>query len=122
MSGRRRSTGWAAALVVVAAACTSGCGDQLGSARGDRVLRGGIRYVGGPNGAVDNQTYQPGRVDVTRDGQKADVAQLKPGERYEFNLRPGEYRLSTELGDAGCNRDVVIARASVDVDLICPIK
>ena len=121
MSGRRRSTGRAAALVVVAA-FAGGCGDQLGSAHGDRVLRGGIRYVGGPHGAVDNRTYQPGRVDVTRDGHKVDVAQLEPGERFEFNLRPGEYRLSTELGDAGCNRDVVIARASVDVDLICPIK
>jgi hypothetical protein len=111
-----------AALLLGAAALVGGCGDRIGSAHGD-VLRGGIHYAGGPGpGVLGQQAYQPGTVNLLRDGSTVDVAKLEPGDRFAFSVRPGKYRLSTQLGDLACERDVEVRQAVVVADLVCPVK
>jgi hypothetical protein len=114
---RRRAT-----VLVVVATFAGGCGDQIGSARGDHLLRGGIRYSGGPLLPIDAHSYEPGTVNLELDGHKVDVAKLKDGQRFTFKVRPGTYRLSTQLGDLGCERDVEVTAPVVDADLVCSVK
>jgi hypothetical protein len=111
-----------AAPLFLVAALAAGCGDQLGAARGDHVLRGGIHYAGGPAGAVDPRVDRPGTVDLLRDGEKVDEATLDDGERFAFKVRAGTYRLATRLGDVDCTRDVPVEREIVDADLMCAVK
>jgi hypothetical protein len=118
----RRSLARRGALLVLVAGLAGGCGEQIGSARGDHLLRGGIRYSGGPRLPVDEHSYEAGTVNLEHDGHKVDVAKLMEGQRFEFKVRPGKYRLSTQLGDLGCERDVEVTKAVVDADLTCSVK
>ena len=60
-------------------------------------------------------------MNLEHDGHEVDVAKLKEGQRFEFKVRPGKYRPSTQLGDLGWERDVEVTKAVVDADLTCSV-
>jgi hypothetical protein len=108
--------------VLAAAAFGGGCGDRLGSADGENVLRGGLYYVGGPSSAHDSDHPESGVVRLLRDGHTVAVQTLASGQNYDFHVQRGRYTLSIDLGDFDCTRDVAVDRAVVRTDLVCQIK
>jgi hypothetical protein len=109
-------------LAAVTGALFAGCGDQLGSAAGTNVLRGGIHYNGGPAPGVDSETNRPGTVRLSRDGHKVAEMTVKEGQPFSFSVQRGTYVLSTNLGDFDCTRDVRVDQPQVRADLECQIK
>jgi hypothetical protein len=68
------------------------------------LLRGGIRYSGGPLLPIDEHSYEAGTVNLEHDGHKVDVAELKDGQRFTFKVRPAS---------TGSRRNSVTSGASV---------
>lgn len=105
--------------MLAGAAFAGGCGD---SATGPNVLRGGISYAGGPAGADNAQTRQPGTVRLYRGSDKVAEDKVASGEAFEFSVALGKYRLSVNLGSFDCEREVRVDAPLVEADLECPIK
>ncbi len=114
--------GPATIAIVLAAVLAAGCGDQLGSAAGPNVLRGGVHYAGGPAPGVDAEVNQPGTVRLLRDGERVAEQKVDQGQEFSFSVQRGTYTLSVNLGDFDCTREVPVDRPEVDADILCQIK
>ena len=107
---------------MLAAVLAAGCGDQLGSASGPNVLKGG--YVGEPEAApgVNAEMNQPGTVRLLRDGERVAEQKVDQGQEFSFSVQRGlrrSVRLVPVALDAGGAR---LDPPEVDADILCQIK
>jgi hypothetical protein len=122
MSLRQRLAAALAALTL------AGCAGSPGHGSGaPGTLTGGIVYTGGAPGLTlgppGQRDYQPGVVEVRRDGRVVASQQVQEGEPYRFSLRPGVYDLHVQLGDLPCDRPAQVQPATTTTaDVICSIK
>ena len=129
--GLRSMSRLAVVLAIVVASTAGVAGSSTGAVRTQRDARivGAIHYKGGPHpfgpGKPAPPDARPGRVKVIdRHGRVVARRTVKQGQRYDFLLAPGRYRLVAHSGDAYCQPRKVRAPAgrTVTSNVDCGVK
>ena len=112
-----------AALAFLMAAL-SACASSGHTDAGVGGITGGVLYKGGPpQGLSLNNGYQPGDIELIRDGSVIVRRHVREGDPYEFAVSPGEYTVRVRLGDLTCSsRATVRSGQTTKVDVVCSIK
>jgi hypothetical protein len=84
----------------------------------------GVLYNGGPpQGLSLNNGYQPGDIELIRDGSVIVRRHVREGDPYGFAVSPGEYTVRVRLGDLTCSsRATVRSGQTTKADVLCSIK
>lgn len=115
------------AITVLAASCVSACGPDHHQAvnftgasltpdKGE--IKGILTTLGGPGSSPEPVQ---GSVDVSTVGGH-DYGTVSPGPAWDFELKPGAYRVQGTVNKVACEPVVVkVVKGTVqDIDIVCP--
>jgi hypothetical protein len=106
-------------LAAVLAVGFMGCAMLSACSAHKGTVTGGIYYIGGPFGSTKQNGYGSGTVHVEQSGHVLATRDLKRGQAFRFELKPGNYDLVTY---AVHTHIAVTANRARHVDLLASIR